>query len=96
MTVFSKIKYTFLAIVILVLIVAAGWFFIGAENRNLLMRKKVTFFDGDYKITCDVGGTTVYEVNNSKITSDEKGYYFFWLNGKLVQLPINHTKLEEL
>lgn len=96
MTFFSKIKYAFLTIIILALILAGAWFFIGAENRNLILREKVTYFDGDYKITCDVGGTTVYEINDSKVTSDEKGYYFFWYNGKLVQLPINHTKLEEL
>ena len=68
------------------------------DLQNQLSRKVVEFMDGDYLVTFANGSTTkTWKINNGKVTSSEKGYYYFWDDKKhYVQVPIENTFIEEL
>lgn len=74
------------------------------DTQQKIMRKKIEYFDGDFKVTFVSGGQHIKEwtVRNGKITTvPQKGYYFFWaVNDKgkkfYVQSPIARTYVEEL
>jgi hypothetical protein len=64
---------------------------------NKMSRKTVEFLDGDYRVTYANGKTEkTWIVRNDKVTSTDKGYYFFWDENKhYVQTPIEYTFVEE-
>lgn len=74
------------------------------DTQQKIIRKKIEYFDGDFKVTFDSGGPRVkqWTVKNGKITTvPGKGYYFFWAvgeNGKkfYVQSPIARTYVEQI
>ena len=74
------------------------------DSQQKIIRKKIEYFDGDFKVTFDSGGPYAkqWNVKNGKITAvAEKGYYFFWArdeNGKkfYVQSPIARTYIEQI
>ena len=93
-------------IVCVILIFFAGAAFIGLpyifsqEARNELARTKVSLKANDYRVTVAMGKVDkIYEFHG-KVTSNVKGYYFFWYKSdkgkKYVQVPIAHTLIEEL
>jgi hypothetical protein len=64
---------------------------------NQMSRKAVEFLDGNYRVTFANGKTEkTWIVKNDKVTSSEKGYYYFWDENKhYVQTPIEYTFVEE-
>jgi hypothetical protein len=68
------------------------------DQQNLLSRKVVEYLDGNYQVTYANGSTSKsWIVRNGKVTSNPKGYYFFWDEKKhYIQTPIENTFIEEL
>jgi hypothetical protein len=68
------------------------------DQQNQLSRKVVEILDGDYLVTYANGTTTkTWKINNGKVTSSDKGYYYFWDDKKhYVQVPIVNTFIEEV
>lgn len=68
------------------------------DQQNTLARKVVEYLDGNYQITYANGSTSkTWIVRNGKVTSNPKGYYFFWDEKKhYVQTPIENTFIEEI
>jgi hypothetical protein len=64
---------------------------------NKLSRKSVEYLDGNYRVTFANGKTEkTWIVRSDKVTSTEKGYYYFWDENKhYVQTPIEYTFIEE-
>ncbi|MEQ1637868.1 MAG: hypothetical protein ABL903_14380 [Methylococcales bacterium] len=68
------------------------------DQQNKLFRKTVELMDGNYVVTFANGPTSkTWIVKNGKVTSDDKGYYYFWDEKKhYIQTPIEHTFVEEI
>lgn len=68
------------------------------DQQNKLFRKAVELLDGNYLVTFANGPTTkTWLVKNGKVTSSEKGYYYFWdVKKHYVQVPIENTVVEEV
>ncbi len=68
------------------------------DQQNQLSRKVVEILDGDYLVTYANGTTTkTWRIDNGKVTSSDKGYYYFWDDKKhYVQVPIMNTFVEEI
>jgi hypothetical protein len=68
------------------------------DQQNQLSRKAVEYLDGNYKVTYANGSTNkTWIIKNGKVTSDPKGYYYFWDNKKhYIQTPIENTFIEEI
>ena len=68
------------------------------DQQNQLSRKAVEYLDGNYKITYANGSTSKsWVIKNGKVTSNPKGYYYFWDNQKhYIQTPIENTFIEEI
>lgn len=68
------------------------------DQQNQLSRKAVEFLDGNYQVTYANGSTMKsWTIHNGKVTTSEKGYYYFWDNKKhYVQVPIENTFIEEI
>ncbi len=68
------------------------------DQQNQLSRKVVELMDGDYLITYANGNTSKsWTIKNGKVTSSDKGYYYFWDDKKhYVQVPIVNTMVEEI
>lgn len=68
------------------------------DQQNQLSRKAVELLDGNYLVTYANGSTSkTWTINNGKVTSSEKGYYYFWDNKKhYVQTPIENTFIEAI
>jgi hypothetical protein len=68
------------------------------DQQNQLSRKVVEYLDGNYQVTYANGSTAkTWIVRNGKVTSNPKGYYFFWDEKKhYVQTPIENTFIEEI
>lgn len=68
------------------------------DQQNQLSRKVVEYLDGNYQVTYANGSTSkTWIVRNGKVTSNPKGYYFFWDEKKhYVQTPIENTFIEEI
>jgi hypothetical protein len=64
---------------------------------NRLSRKTVEYMDGNYRVTYANGNTEkTWIVRDGKVTSSEKGYYYFWDENKhYVQTPMENTFVEE-
>jgi hypothetical protein len=78
-----------------------GFMFLAActqDQQNQLSRKVVEVLDGDYLVTYANGTTTkTWKIDNGKVTSSDKGYYYFWDEKKhYVQVPIVNTFIEEI
>ena len=94
-----SIKATWMVPTILVLLLVEGC---SEEQQNKLSRLGVTWLEGNYRVTYDVGNhVKIWDVIDGKVTSEPgKGYYFFWtrVDGKkrYVQTPIERTYIEEI
>ena len=68
------------------------------DQQNQLSRKVVEVLDGNYLITYANGTTAkTWRIDNGKVTSSDKGYYYFWDDKKhYVQVPIVNTFIEEI
>ena len=68
------------------------------DQQNQLSRKVVEFLDSDYRVTFANGTTEkTWIIKNGKVTSTEKGYYFFWDEKKhYIQVPVENTFIEEI
>lgn len=68
------------------------------DQQNSIFRKAVELLDSDYLVTFANGPTTkTWMIKNGKVTSTDKGYYYFWDAKKhYVQVPIEHTVIEEI
>ncbi|WP_019867908.1 hypothetical protein [Methylovulum miyakonense] len=68
------------------------------DQQNQLSRKVVELLDSDYRVTYANGPTTKsWTIKNGKVTTSDKGYYYFWDDQKhYVQVPIENTFIEEL
>jgi len=74
------------------------------DTQQKIMRKKIEYFDGDFRVTFVSGGQHIkqWTIKNGKITSvPQKGYYFFWARNEkgkkfYVQTPIARTYVEEI
>jgi Trm5-related predicted tRNA methylase len=68
------------------------------DQQNQLSRKAVEYLEGNYKITYANGSTNKsWIIKNGKVTSNPKGYYYFWDNQKhYIQTPIENTFIEEI
>jgi hypothetical protein len=68
------------------------------DQQNQFSRKVVEILDGDYLVTYANGSTTkTWRIDNGKVTSSDKGYYYFWDDKKhYVQVPIVNTFIEEI
>ncbi|MCX7088864.1 MAG: hypothetical protein NTV00_12535 [Methylococcales bacterium] len=67
------------------------------DQQNKFSRKAVELLDSNYLVTYANGSTTkTWMIKNGKVTSDEKGYYYFWDDKKhYVQVPIENSFIEE-
>lgn len=79
---------------LIVLFLAAGC---TQDQQNQLSRKVVELLDGDYQVTYANGSTSkTWIIKNGKVTTSDKGYYYFWDENKhYVQTPIENTFIEE-
>lgn len=68
------------------------------DQQNQFSRKAVEYLDGDYKVTYANGSTSKsWIIRDGKVTSNPKGYYFFWDEKKhYIQTPIENTFIEEI
>ncbi|MFU8788579.1 MAG: hypothetical protein ACNA7G_06080 [Methylobacter sp.] len=68
------------------------------DQQNQLSRKMVEFLDGNYQVTYANGATSkTWIIRNGKVTTTDKGYYYFWDEKKhYVQTPIENTFIEEI
>lgn len=68
------------------------------DQQNKIFRKAVELLDSDYLVTFANGPTTkTWLIKNGKVTSTDKGYYYFWdVKKHYVQVPIEHTVIEEV
>ncbi len=68
------------------------------DQQNQLSRKVVEFIDGNYRVTYANGNTEkTWLIKNGKVTTSEKGYYYFWDEKKhYIQTPIQNTFIEEI
>jgi len=68
------------------------------DKKNEIFRKAVEYLDGDYKVTYANGSTSKsWIVRDGKVSSTEKGYYYFWDDKKhYIQTPIENTFIEEI
>ncbi len=68
------------------------------DEQNKLSRKLVEFLDGNYLVTYANGPTVkTWTIKNGKVTTSDKGYYYFWDEKKhYVQTPIENTFIEEM
>ncbi len=68
------------------------------DQQNQLSRKAVEFLDGNYLVTYANGSTAkTWTIHNGKVTTSEKGYYYFWdANKHYVQTPIENTFIEAI
>ncbi|MDO9141241.1 MAG: hypothetical protein Q7U38_13060 [Methylobacter sp.] len=68
------------------------------DQQNQLSRKMVEFLDGNYQVTYANGSTSkTWLIRNGKVTTTDKGYYYFWDEKKhYVQTPIENTFIEEI
>lgn len=68
------------------------------DQQNQLSRKVVELMDSDYLVTYANGTTTrTWKIKNGKVTSTDKGYYYFWDEKKhYIQVPIVNTYVEEV
>jgi hypothetical protein len=68
------------------------------DQQNQLSRKVVEFLDGNYLVTYANGSTMkTWTIKNGKVTTSEKGYYYFWDEKKhYVQTPVENTFIEEI
>lgn len=68
------------------------------DQQNQLSRKAIEFLDGNYQVTYANGSTVkTWTIHNGKVTTTDKGYYYFWDNKKhYVQVPIINTFIEEI
>lgn len=94
-----KVKVISIAVILLLIVGGIGYykFFGSADAQNKWGRKRVELKAGDYEVTYAVQGfNKSWSVVDGKITSvPEKGYYFFFVGKKYVQLPISSTIIEE-
>jgi outer membrane lipoprotein-sorting protein len=67
------------------------------DKQNQLSRKLIEFLDGNYQVTYANGSTSkTWTIRNGKVTTSDKGYYYFWDEKKhYVQTPIENTFIEE-
>lgn len=68
------------------------------DQQNQLSRKAVELLDGNYLVTYANGSTAkTWMIRNGKVTSSDKGYYYFWDDKKhYVQTPIENTFIEAI
>lgn len=68
------------------------------DQQNKLARKTVEYLDGNYLITFANGPISKsWTIKNGKVTSTDKGYYYFWDEHKhYVQVPIENSFIEEI
>jgi hypothetical protein len=68
------------------------------DKQNEISRKLVEFLDGNYVVTYANGQTAkTWIIKNGKVTSTDKGYYYFWdEKGRYVQTPVENTFIEEI
>ena len=68
------------------------------DEQNKISRKLVEFLDGNYLVTYANGSTVkTWTIKNGKVTTSDKGYYYFWDEKKhYVQTPIENTFIEEM
>ena len=68
------------------------------DQQNQLSRKVVEYLEGDYKVTYANSSTSKsWIIRDGKVTSNPKGYYFFWDEKKhYIQTPIENTFIEEI
>ena len=88
-------------LVIIVALLALGYFAIPAEWSNKIGRASVSFAKGHYRVTYAVDGHVRQWTFYGKVTSaPDKGYYYFWqeVDGESLyrQAPIDRTYIEEL
>lgn len=67
------------------------------DKQNQLSRKLIEFLDGNYLVTYANGSVTkTWTIKNGKVTTTDKGYYYFWDEKKhYIQVPIENTFIEE-
>ena len=91
-----KVKNIIITIVVIVIILVLGWSFLVPEEwKNKGARMGITMQGGKFHITYTDDKVVKEWDMKGKVTSDPKGYYFFWVDGKYVQTPINRTVIEE-
>lgn len=68
------------------------------DQQNQIFRKGIELLDGNYLITFANGPTTkTWLIKNGKVTSTDKGYYYFWdVKKHYVQVPVENTVIEEV
>jgi len=68
------------------------------DQQNQLSRRVVELLDSDYRVTFANGNTEKsWVIKNGKVTSTDKGYYYFWdEHQRYVQTPIENTVIEEI
>ena len=68
------------------------------DEKNKLSRKAVEYLDGNYSVTYANGpASKTWTIRNGKVTTGDKGYYFFWdANGHYIQTPVTNTFIEEI
>jgi len=84
----------FLKLMLLVIILTACT----EDQKNQFSRKAVEYLNGSYKVTYANGSTAKsWIIKEGKVTSNLKGYYYFWDEKKhYIQTPIENTFIEEI
>lgn len=83
------------ALVVIVLVFLCWKFLVPMEWKNKGARTMVAMQGGKFHVTY-TDQTVVKEWDfKGKVTSDPKGYYYFFVKGKYIQCPIARTVIEE-
>jgi len=91
-------KYPIIIVLILFVLVSIGLLLAKEDTLNTLSRKKVEYLDSDYTVSYSNDGIIKrWTIRSGKVTSTDKGYYYFWNDkNKYIQVPMNYTVIEEL
>jgi hypothetical protein len=72
-------------------------FSINQDQKNAFARKSVEYLKGNYLVTFSNGPTSKsWTIRSGKVTTSDKGYYYFWSVNGYVQVPITNTFIEEI
>jgi len=98
----EKFKITLYSLIGVALVLGIGWIALPSDTVNKIARKQIEFQNGDYNVTFSQDTIVkIYKIRGGKVTSTDKGYYFFWVENaqgksKYRQVPIDKTIIEEI
>ena len=93
----TKYRNILVTIIGLILLGYISFSMLRGDTVNEVYRKQVEYLDGSYRgIQSNNTVVKSWIIKSGKVTSTEKGYYYFWTKGKYVQVPMGYTIIEQI